>query len=505
MARNQLRFPDVTEESTRPIVPIISPGESHLASSQTDIMRIPQGSCEPTHADPPLEPLSEYPSHARQPDQHPLGYKLLKYDHIEAPRLTHYLFRFPAKFHPRVVHSLIQQYTVPGQTILDPFCGSGTLLVAAAVDGRNAIGSDVDPVATFVSKAKTHRYRPSHLRHSWEAIRTGLTLISRSPTEYYDRRFRDISVRSYTLTVSRENLPIPEIPNLMHWFRRYVIVDLARMSSYIRTVEIPETHRQFFILMFASIIRNASNADPVPVSGLEVTAHMRAKEEAGRLVNPFALFERATLKGLDAMEAYSLATTSKTQVSVLKCDVGSLASRVRRPVHTVITSPPYLNAVDYYRRHQLEMYWLGFTKNHSERLKIRRQYIGRPNIGVRDPVIQRSKELGRISMYWYQKMVRKSQQRATAFLHYIISMKDAVSNIASTVSTGGTVIFVMGHSNWDGHELPTSDMLLEMCDTNFDVIERLWYPLRNRYMSFSRHNKASIGEEHVLILMRRAK
>nr|MDQ4041145.1 site-specific DNA-methyltransferase [Actinomycetota bacterium] len=80
---------------------------------------------------------------------------LLKYAAPEASRrYTHYLFRYPAKFHPPVAQALLERYTEPGDCVLDCFCGSGTLLVEATVAGRSAVGSDVDPVAAFVSRVK---------------------------------------------------------------------------------------------------------------------------------------------------------------------------------------------------------------------------------------------------------------------------------------------------------------------------------------------------------------
>lgn len=74
-------------------------------------------------------------------------------------RLTHYLFRYPAKFHPPVVRALLERYTGKGECVFDPFCGSGTLLVEASVLGRPSIGLDVDPVAVAVTGAKVHRYQ----------------------------------------------------------------------------------------------------------------------------------------------------------------------------------------------------------------------------------------------------------------------------------------------------------------------------------------------------------
>jgi len=70
-------------------------------------------------------------------------------------KLNHQVFRFPAKFYPPVARKLIELVSKVGETVLDPFCGSGTLLVEVAALGRNSVGSDVDPLAVFVTRAKT--------------------------------------------------------------------------------------------------------------------------------------------------------------------------------------------------------------------------------------------------------------------------------------------------------------------------------------------------------------
>ena len=439
---------------------------------------------------------------AHPPVQPPPGYRHLDFTAVEAPRLTHYLFRFPAKFHPPVVHSLIRSYTNAGETLLDPFCGSGTLLLAAAVEGRHAIGSDVDPVAVFISRVKTHRLRPGHLRASWAVLHPLLETIARSADEYQQRRFTDITPNQFEVSLSDEQLWTPAIPNLLHWFRRYVIVDLARILSRIDRIDIPETHRSFFRLIFASIIRKASNADPIPVSGLEVTAHMKHLDSAGRLINPVQLFLKATEKGLSAVNTYWEASTPLSQVSVFKADATSLGSRLRKQVDAVITSPPYHNAVDYYRRHQLEMFWLGFTKTQAERLELLPTYVGRSTVRRRDPLLQRQKELGLLSTHWYERIRAVSTGRADAFCHYVLSMKDALNQLAAVVRADGAVIFVLGHSEWNGSKLPTSDLFLEMVGDSFRLESKLWYPVKNRYMSYSRRNGADINEEYVLVFRR---
>ena len=436
--------------------------------------------------------------------QPPPGYRRLDFSGVNAPRLTHYIFRFPAKFHPPVVHSLIREYTTSGQTLLDPFCGSGTLLLAATVEGLHAIGSDVDPVAVFVAKVKTHRFRPGHLHSSWATLRPLLEKFARSDDEYQERCFTDITPSEYETTLSNERLWTPAIPNLLHWFRRYVVVDLARMLSSIDSVTIPETHRAFFRLVFSSIIRKASNADPVPVSGLEVTAHMKRLDSEGRLINPFQLFCKAAEKGISAVGAYWEASTSKSQVSVFQADATSLSSRIRKQVDGVITSPPYHNAVDYYRRHQLEMFWLGLTKTHVERLELLPRYIGRSSVRKRDPLLHRRGELGPLSTHWYEQIRAVSAGRADAFIHYMLSMKDVFNQLSAVLRTGGIAIFVLGHSEWNGAKLPTSDLFLEMAADSFHLKDKLWYPTKNRYMSYRRRNGADINEEYVLVFCRKS-
>lgn len=69
--------------------------------------------------------------------------------------LTHNFYRYPARFSPVFVRSVIETYTKPGDWVVDPFAGGGTTLVEALALGRNTLGIDISSLAAFISEAKT--------------------------------------------------------------------------------------------------------------------------------------------------------------------------------------------------------------------------------------------------------------------------------------------------------------------------------------------------------------
>lgn len=415
-------------------------------------------------------------------------------------RLTHYLFRYPAKFHPPVVTALLNRYSEPGHRILDPFVGSGTGLVQAAARGLQSVGSDVDPVAVAVSRAKTRRYDMDRLAKTSSDLLGRLAPLERDPLEYQTRMFVDLDEHEYVDELG-DNW-VPAIPKLEHWFRRYVLVDLARITREIDQLDAHDDDRGLLSLVCASILRNASNADPVPVSGLEVTRHMLDKDAAGRLVNPFSLYRAALAKACQAVQAFSAIVSESAVPEVLQADAACIDEHVDGMFDLTITSPPYHNAVDYYRRHQLEMYWLRLVDTHQDRLGLLPKYIGRHRIPASHPTLASDWLPSALAKEWEQQMRVVSPGRANDFKHYLLSMTQVFRGLAARTTTGGRAVFVVGQSAWNGDEIPTAKLFTELASPDFDIEALLHYPVRNRYMSYSRHNGADINTEHVLVLRR---
>jgi DNA modification methylase len=415
-------------------------------------------------------------------------------------RFTHYIFRFPAKFHTAAVRCLVDRYSKRGEKVLDPFCGSGTLLLEAQLAGRSAVGVDVDPVAAFISRVKCAKVNPNVVERSFASLRGDLDDIRRSSREYDRLVHEDLTPTS--IARYRRRFNIPQIPNIEHWFRVYVILDLARLRQAILAGPYTGKVRNFFLACLASIIRSASNADPVPVSGLEVTAHMRKLDKLGRRVDPFDLFERRVrreIKGLKELWDDS----EKSSVRVRRGDATRL-SRILSPesFDVCITSPPYNTAVDYYRRHTLEMYWLDFVQTHEEKVKLAPSYLGRVQVRTSNKRLKMKFTSDYVNnLLSHARSISRARERTVH--HYCASMMVALEQIARVLKPRGRAVFVVGNAKWNGRSVRATKVLRELSKGRFTIDDSLSYASRNRYMSYERRNGANVNREYVLILRKK--
>ncbi len=383
------------------------------------------------------------------------------------------------------------------------------MLVEALMLGRQAIGVDFDPVAAFISRAKSRPVSPKRLETAFHKLQAKIARIRR-PTKEYDRLMKtDLSKSS--IGRFRKAYAIPNIPTIEHWFRAYVAIDLGRLRLTITRSKLPSEIKRFLLACFASIIRNASNADPVPVSGLEVTAHMKRLDKLGRRIDPFQLFEEKVereIKGMKELWENVKHAKGKTgpgvRVKIRRADATALSRVVSKGVaDVVITSPPYNAAVDYYRRHMLEMYWLGLVKSHDDRLELAPRYLGREGVRETNHRLRWKAESEYIKRL-LKHAEKVSPKRARALRHYSASMDRVLEEMAKALKSKGKAVVVVGNSKWNGRRVRPTRLLEELAGERFKVIERLSYTTQNRYMSFSRHNGANVNREHVLVLEKRS-
>jgi SAM-dependent methyltransferase len=412
-------------------------------------------------------------------------------------KLNHNVFRYPAKFHPPIARKLIELVSKEGEIVLDPFCGSGTLLVEAAALGRNSIGTDVDPLAVFVSRAKTSIIDDAVITAAAEQCTAWLEKARTNDEARWGAFTTNVDQTVYA--VERGDLAdwIPDLPNIAHWFRRRAVLQLATIRRHVNDAYEGKA-KLFLELCFASIIRNSSNADPIPVSGLEVTSHMLAKEASGRAVDPWRLMSRAIAKSLPATKAFIAARREGVTSAVHLADAREVGIDTVGRADAIVTSPPYLTAVDYYRRHTLELYWLGLTNQRAERLVLMSRYIGRDRVGE-NHFARDTATATEVADRWMKRFPGIKLVRERAFRHYCDGMSRSLARMMDVVKPGGPIVIVAGDVCFSGVHVSMLELMKDLAGERLMIADHLWYPIINRYMSYSRRHEANIAADHVLV------
>ena len=78
---------------------------------------------------------------------------------------------YHTKVPPEAITPFIRSFTRPGETVFDPFCGSGMTGVAALLEGRNALLSDLSPAAVHIARNYTAPCNPSEFAFALERVR----------------------------------------------------------------------------------------------------------------------------------------------------------------------------------------------------------------------------------------------------------------------------------------------------------------------------------------------
>lgn len=83
---------------------------------------------------------------------------------------VHKIGEYPSKIRPIVFTHIVERFSNKGNTILDPFCGSGTVAVEAKLQGRNSINYDINPNAVELTKKKLDKLDSQEMRSAYREL-----------------------------------------------------------------------------------------------------------------------------------------------------------------------------------------------------------------------------------------------------------------------------------------------------------------------------------------------
>ena len=351
---------------------------------------------------------------------------------------------FPARMAPSIVWDKLPDSN-PSLKILDPMAGSGTTLAIARSKGHMAYGVDRDPLAVNIAQ-------------TWCADIDGDMLRTKA---------RDVLVRSqktFKKLKSKNAYPVGADEKtkgfVKFWFDLKNRKQLTVLSKHISLVR-SESLRNFLWTAFSRMIITKK----IGVSRAMDISHSRPHRVYD--IAPVTAFDSF----LDAVERVIKANPFKSPDE--KSPVASVSYGDSRKLEfennffdIAITSPPYLNAIDYLRGHKLSLVWMKISLEKIRNLRA-------TNIGAE--VKKRLPDKQHLAKALENAgNVGALPDRHKGFLiRYIVDMDKVCSEIARVLKPGGKVIYVIGDCTTKGVFISNSKSIIYLSEQHgLDLVER---------------------------------
>lgn len=253
----------------------------------------------------------------------------------ERTKHVHRLHPYLGKFIPQLAEIFLRKYFREGDTVYDPFCGSGTTLVEANVLGINAIGCDIAAFNCLLTRVKTQEYDVELMK------KEVMDILSR--TEEATRPlFLDLNSTEDFAGVASEYL--------LKWYAPQSLIEMIVYRSMI-------PNYQYQDLLKVILSRSARSA--------RLTTHFDLDFPKEPQREPYYCYKHSkichpTQEALKFLRRYSLDTIrriqqyskirTKAEVDVIWGDARTV--NLKKSIDGIITSPPYVGLIDYHEQHR---------------------------------------------------------------------------------------------------------------------------------------------------------
>lgn len=409
-------------------------------------------------------------------------------------RYTHLIHSYPAKLLSNIPYYFLQseEYCPHDGIVLDPFCGTGTVLLEAALSGRQAWGADANPLAVLISKVKT-------------------TYIS-----------KEILLKSLSAVLNRaeRSREMPRMSSMIEgWFSDSTVTQLFRLQQSIGKIK-NESQKNFFLLCLSNLIRKVSYADPT----IAVPVHLNPNRFAeGSERRKTATFRLETLKAVDVYDKFegicrlniervnSLKGVKKINTAeVVSNDARHLTRHLSEEevipdnaVDLILTSPPYAGAQKYIRASRLNLYWLEMT-DAAEIRTIDGKNIGREDYHKKEYDKKYTTGIAEADKVLEELYSRGKKERACIVGNYLNEMQEALDESYRVLKPGGHMVIIIGNNTVCGLSFDTQDYLTSYLQSKgmqlkFKLIDDI-----RSYGLMTKRNKTAntITSEWVLVLQK---
>lgn len=383
--------------------------------------------------------------------------------------VTHGLHPYKGKFYPQLARGLMTISGAPaGGKVFDPFCGSGTTLLEAYLNGYEAHGCDMNPLAAKIARAKLGvlDLDPDLFQ---DAVQTLQQMIANAPTQFPN---------------DLQQFVPAAVDEVRSWFAAPVVEKINWLLGAIRTVS-SGILRDFFEVVLSSFIRTVSHQEPsdlrirrrkLPLKDADLLGmfSVALREQSGRVEKfwkvrghaPCRFRPSAIVEG-DSREAETLSRAGVGQGTV----------------DLVVTSPPYATALPYIDTDRLSLLVLcglnaaarrplehGLTGSREIARREREQFEASIDaLGTEELPESVVQLVRRVHRTMGSGDVGFRRQNTPALLYrFFRDMAGVFRNVTRVLRQGGSAFVVMGdNSTSNGVEtiaIPTSQLVQDVAE-----------------------------------------
>lgn len=410
----------------------------------------------------------------------PLGYWDFRDD--DTKEFTHGLHNYPAMMVCPISRNIIKlvKQIQPVHSLLDPFAGSGTVLVEGMVNGIERIaGNDINPLALLLSKVKTTTLDVDKLAYEVDYLLQRVTaqrihysdalnsvdayIIETLQLDITDKKGWGDKASEYLNDYCKTNnidIKIPEFKNMGYWFRPRVILELAIIKAEIEKIN--DTHiRDFFFVAFSESIRFVSNRR----NGEFKMFRMPATKVQVFAPNVFEEFRKILLRNVAKMNDFCnalISENSRSEVSLFSNNVCSLDDIPNDTYDLIITSPPYGDSrttVAYGEYSRLSLQWINlFDLSEKEIMGVDKSLMGGKKYRNGFEFTLNSETL-RTSLEVIKDV---DIERAGDVYSFYSDLDAAIRSVAQKTKSGGYQFWVVGNRTVKNELLQTDIIITEL-------------------------------------------
>jgi len=398
-----------------------------------------------------------------------LGLLVTPYQNRKLPVYDWYNYKH--SFSRDLVTSLIREFQLNGQDrILDPFCGSGTTLLASKEMGIPVQGLDILPLSVFVSNAKLMKYDRKKIQIAISEIENLL-----------EQKKIDCGVCSL-----RKEL-------LIKWFPEQILDKVLFIRDWIEKT-CDENLKHFFLTALLSILEEVSYT----YKGGGFLRVERSKRIPD-LKSTYLSRLHKMLMDIDIID--------KLPDIQAKAIEGDARKTTYEPASFsgVITSPPYPNRHDYTRVYLLELV-TGFIDSEEE-IKTLRYCSIRSHVEARRRFIADDYSPPSIlnaTLKRLEKISLPNRQVINMLDGYFEDMYLVLKEIKRLLRSRGKIAFVVGDVRYGGVTVPVSDILINIGNSiGLESKEKITARMRGNSPQQMKKYGRDLMEENILIWERK--